>query len=32
MSDFDMIGLTGVLCVLTWGLISLCEGLQGGER
>lgn len=32
MSDFVVIGLTAVLCSLTWGLIALCGRLQGGGR
>jgi hypothetical protein len=32
MSDFVMIGLTAGLCLLTWGLIAMCERLQGGGR
>lgn len=30
MSDFMVIGLVAGLCVLTWGLIAVCERLQGG--
>lgn len=30
MSDFVVVGLTVVLCVLTCGLIAMCERLQGG--
>ena len=32
MSDFVVIGMTTGLCVLTWGLIAMCERLQGGGR
>ena len=32
MSDFVVIGMTVGLCVLTWGLIAMCERLQGGGR
>ncbi len=32
MSDFMMAGITAGLCALTWGLIVLCDQLQGGGR
>ena len=32
MSDFVVIGMTAGLCMLTWGLIVLCDRLQGGGR
>ena len=32
MSDFVVIGMIAGLCVLTWGLIAMCERLQGGGR
>jgi hypothetical protein len=32
MSDFVMLGMTAGLFALTWGLIVLCDRLQGGGR
>lgn len=32
MSDLFVIGMTVGLCVLTWGLIAICDLLQGGRR
>jgi hypothetical protein len=32
MSDFVMLGIAAGLCALTWGLIVLCDQLQGGGR
>lgn len=30
MSDFVVIGMTAGLCVLTWGLIAMCERAARG--